>query len=52
VAVADSIAQSGSFQSLPFLKVKTLADMLGKVINQVHCEYLIDETLDAAEVTN
>ncbi len=52
VVVTDSITQSGAFQSLPFLRVMPLADMLGKVINQVHCEYPIDAIRDEAEVTD
>lgn len=38
VIVTDSIAQSDPFLSLPFLRVRTLADILCKLINRIHCE--------------
>ena len=50
VVVTDSIAQSDSFVSAPFLKVRTLADVLSKVINRVHYEHSIDGTIDAGGI--
>jgi ribose-phosphate pyrophosphokinase len=51
VVVTDSIAQSGSFLSLPFLKVKTLANIIATIINRVHYEFPADNLPDAVEIT-
>ena len=50
VVVTDSIAQLDSFLSSPFLKVKTLADVFGNVINRVHYEHPLDGIIDAGEI--
>jgi ribose-phosphate pyrophosphokinase len=49
VVVTDSIAQSGSFLTLPFLRVKTLANIIAKIINRVHYEYPADEIRNAVD---
>lgn len=42
VLVTDSIAQTGSTVSLPFLRVRSLADILSRVINNIHYNLPID----------
>jgi len=49
VVVTDSITQPGSFLPLPFLKVKTLANIIAKIINRVHYEYPVDEIRNAVD---
>jgi ribose-phosphate pyrophosphokinase len=36
VVVTDSIAQTGDFTRLPFLRVRSLADTFARVINRIH----------------